>query len=74
MSVPGIEFPVPFEDIPKAVATLTNIILAREADINVATAMLRLAREGCEHKDAKRGHNERDGDWMNPCPHCGASE
>ena len=28
----------------------------------------------CTHPDAQRGYNERDGDWMNRCPICGATK
>lgn len=73
MSVPAIEFPVPFEKIPELVKSLTEIIAARQADIEVARTMLKLARAGCKHVGAEHGHNDRDGSWMNACPHCGAT-
>jgi len=36
--------------------------------------LLEIVQARCKHDGAKRGHNERDGSWMNPCPTCGASE
>ena len=36
--------------------------------------MLGLVQSRCKHVDAQRGHNERDGSWMNTCSTCGASE
>lgn len=74
MSVPTIQFPVPFEQIPAEVKKLTDCIRAANADIEVARSMLKMVRQGCRHENAKRGYNERDGHWMAPCPHCGASE
>ncbi len=71
MSVPGIEFPVPFDRIPAEVKRLRETIAARQADIFIATEMLHLVRKGCTHQFAERGYNERDGSWMNACPHCG---
>lgn len=74
MSIPTVSFPVAFEAIPEEVRKLTTFIRGHEAEIKVARTMLEAVRKGCEHKDAKRGYNERDGSWMNPCPHCGDSE
>jgi hypothetical protein len=36
--------------------------------------MLDLMQRNCKHPGAQRGYNERDGNWMNPCPTCGKSE
>lgn len=74
MSVPGIMFPVPFDRIPAEVERLTAIIQGAQADIEVAREMLRLVRKGCKHEGAERGFNDRDGSWMNACPHCRATE
>lgn len=74
MSVPSITFPVPFDDIPAEVARLTAVIRAAQADIELASTMLAMVRRGCDHKGAERGYNERDGSWMNACPHCGKTE
>ena len=74
MSVPSIEFPVPFEKIPEVVKALDEIIRARQADIKLASTMLGLARQGCKHEGAQTGNNECNGSWMNPCPHCGESK
>lgn len=74
MSVPGIEFPVAFEAIPAEVKRLTEIIRSRDADVRVARELLALVRRGCGHEKAERGYNERDGSWMNACPHCGETE
>lgn len=73
-TVPTIQFPVPFERIPDEVAKLTEFIRGVEEQAEVARTMLEMVRRGCKHKYAVRGSNERDGDWMNPCPHCGASK
>jgi hypothetical protein len=35
-------------------------------------ATIQVAQRGCKHPRAQRGSNERDGDWMNRCPDCGA--
>lgn len=71
MSVPTVQFPVPFEQIPAEVKRLTDYIKAANAGIEVARTMLHMVRKGCKHENAQRGYNERDGSWMNPCPHCG---
>jgi hypothetical protein len=73
MGVPAVQFPVEYERIPAEVRRLTEFIRGHRAEIDIAATMLRNIREGCPHTDAKRGWNERDGDWMNPCPHCGES-
>ncbi len=73
MSVPSIQFPVAYEDIPAAAKTLREFIRGRQAEIEAARKMLGMVRQGCDHRDAKAGYNERDGSWMNPCPHCGHS-
>jgi len=49
----------------------------REHDKRVESTvvgLLRLVQSRCKHVGAQRGHNERDGSWMNTCPTCGASE
>jgi hypothetical protein len=74
MKVPVVEFPVAFEDIPGHVKALRDFIAACQANAKIAYEMLVLVRSGCRHEKAQRGYNERDGSWMNPCPHCGASE
>lgn len=74
MSVPQIVFPVAYEAIPAEAKKLCEFIEAKRAEIEVARTMLAMIRKGCDHRNAKRGYNERDGSWMNPCPHCGASE
>lgn len=74
MSVPTVNFPVPFDAIPAEVKKLTDFINGRRSEIDVAVSMLQHVRMGCKHENAKRGYNERDGSWMNPCPHCGHSE
>jgi len=74
MTVPIVQFPVPFEQIPAEVKKLTDFINGIDAELEIASKMLGLVRQGCKHVNAKRGYNERDGSWMNPCPHCGASE
>lgn len=73
MSVPRILFPVAVEDIPGNVQLLMETVHAAEEELRVATRLLDRIRQDCKHPDAKRGSNERDGDWMNPCPACGAS-
>lgn len=73
MSVPTILFPLAFEDIPAEANKLQDFIRAKQAEIEIARTMLAMVRKGCDHKNAQRGYNERDGSWMNPCPHCGAS-
>lgn len=74
MSIPTVTFPIAFENIPAEVKKLTEFIRGKRAEVEVASKMLAMVREGCEHKDAERGYNERDGSWMNPCSHCGASQ
>lgn len=72
--IPIIQFPVLFDDIPKHVKVLQDFIKNNELEIKIAKTMLLVVRENCEHKNAQRGYNERDGNWMSPCPHCGKSE
>jgi len=38
------------------------------------STFLEIARSLCDHRGAVRGSNDRDGDWMNPCPTCGATK
>ncbi len=73
MSVDSITFPVPFEEIPAEVLRLQTLMANRLADYELARKLLTMVRSGCNHENAKTGYNERDGAWMNPCPHCGAS-
>lgn len=74
MTVPVVQFPVPFDQIPGEVEKLTAFLRAKDSEIEVARTMLEMVRRGCKHEGAQRGYNERDGNWMNPCPHCGESE
>lgn len=73
-STPTVQFPVAFDQIPAEVKKLTDYIRAANAGIEVARTMLAMVRKGCKHENAQRGYNERDGSWMNPCPHCGMTE
>lgn len=65
-------------DIKASTSKLMNILKTWQAkDKLVTTAiigLLKVVRSNCDHKGAQRGYNERDGDWMNPCPHCGDSK
>jgi len=74
MTVPTVSFPVNVRDIPDEVAKLTTFIKHHEAELKIARQMLSMVREGCDHKGAQTGYNDRDGSWMNPCPHCGLSK
>lgn len=74
MSVPTIQFPVAYEDIPAETKKLEDFIRARNAERDVACKLLRMIQDDCPHTGAKTGYNERDGHWMNPCPHCGDSK
>lgn len=74
MSVPQVQFPIAVEAIPGEVKKLTEFIRGLEAELKVARQMLAIVRGGCAHENAKRGYDDRDGFWMNPCPHCGKSE
>lgn len=74
MGVPPVQFPVPFEQIPAEVKKLTDCIKGLRADLEVASTMLKMVRRACSHDGAVTGYNERDGSWMNPCPHCGHAE
>lgn len=68
-----IEFPIDHAEIPKHVRELRAFIDQRKMEIELASKMLKMVREGCKHENAEHGWNERDGSWMNPCPHCGHS-
>lgn len=39
----------------------------------VLSGLLKIVTDSCDHAGATTGSNERDGSWMNPCPHCGHS-
>lgn len=72
--LPKITFPVPFDQIPAEVKRLTDFLREKEVDAAFARKMLMWVREGCNHENAEHGYNERDGLWMNACPHCGATK
>lgn len=47
---------------------------AKACSVQQAIAgLLDVIRRSCDHAGAQRGCNERDGSWMNACPHCGES-
>lgn len=71
MTIPTVQFPVAHDDIPAEVKKLDDFIKARTAELDIARKLIRMVREGCPHTGAETGFNERDGSWMNPCPHCG---
>lgn len=66
------------ERIKTATTKIRDLLLEwRAASETVQRALgglLDTIQAGCDHKGAQRGYNERDGSWMNPCPHCGRSE
>lgn len=74
MTVPQITFPVPYDQIPAEAKRLRVFLQGLDAERKIAVTMLEMVTRGCDHKNAKRGYNERDGSWMNACPHCGCSE
>lgn len=44
-----------------------------EATRRAMAGLLGVVQSGCDHAGAERGCNDRDGNWMNACPHCGYS-
>lgn len=73
MQIPQIVFPVELERIPAEVKALKDRLAAIEAEKRILVQLLSMVREGCPHEGAQTGYNERDGNWMNPCPTCGYS-
>jgi hypothetical protein len=65
-------------EIKQSTEALRDLIRQwREQDKRVESTvigLLRLVQSRCKHIGATRGHNERDGSWMSPCPTCGHSE
>lgn len=45
-----------------------------DAERKAVVALMQANNSLCAHDGAKRGYNERDGSWMNPCPTCGHAE
>ena len=66
------------EDIKVATTELEDLLRFMESTVKPArvgiASMLEQVRARCKHPGAQRGHNERDGSWMNRCPTCGATE
>lgn len=66
------------EEMRRSTSSLREILeVWRMYNEQVGTAvygLLTLVQRNCKHPNAQRGHNERDGSWMNTCPTCGASE
>ena len=64
-------------DIKRSTDTLRAALHAWKAQDERVKATLRgllnLVCARCKHDGAARGHNERDGSWMAPCPTCGDS-
>ncbi len=65
------------DDIKRASDTLREILRMWSALDGHFSASVRglldLVQRNCKHPAATRGYNERDGNWMNPCPTCGRS-
>lgn len=66
------------DDIKRASDTLRAMLLMwRELDGHFSASvggLLDMVQRNCKHPNAQRGFNERDGNWMSPCPTCGMSE
>ena len=72
--VPSVTFPVKPGMIPFETKRLRDYISSLETNAKIAREVLKMVCRACTHEGAKRGYNERDGSWMNPCRHCGWSE
>ena len=63
--------------IKESTAKLTELLnewnQTTGAGLNAVRGLLRTVRSNCDHAGAATGYNERDGSWMAPCPHCGAT-
>jgi len=74
----ALTFSTESADIKRACDDLRELLRAWDLlDDSVRSSVggvLQIVRNNCKHPDAKRGYNERDGDWMSPCPVCGESE
>jgi hypothetical protein len=66
------------DDIKRSTDALRELMRQwREHDKRVESTvigLLRLVQSRCKHVGAARGYNERDGNWMAPCPTCGKTE
>ena len=64
-------------DIKRACDDLRDLLrgwttLDKHVDSTVR-GLLQLVQKNCAHQGAQHGYNERDGNWMSPCPTCGES-
>ena len=61
------------EEIKEATKKLSDEIALRQFEIEQLRLAIGVYRKQCKHTNQKKGYNERDGSWGNPCPVCGYS-
>lgn len=74
MTIPQVELPVPFEQIPAEVERLRKHAHALDGEARVTRTMIQAVQDCCPHPTEKRHtHHDYGGGSDTVCDHCGKS-